>query len=57
MKSVAYTKICFTFVASVSHPIKFDHWSWHKYIYTITNNTPSMPLMEAHLEGLFFLGL
>ena len=48
---------CSTFTSTVSvlHTIRTASGSFFKKVFATKDNTPSMPLPEAHLEGFFIL--
>lgn len=54
MMSYLYTYICGNSTHSASR--KISKWVFFFLGHSITNNTPPLPLFDAHLGGLFFFG-
>lgn len=56
MESFEYIIVFFTFALTVPvlHPVGSAYGSWNIDITLINDNTPPMPLSDAHLGGLFF---
>lgn len=54
-KLVCYKNVC-TFVLSFGTDLLYQNrFIFHSDSTFTNNNTPSMPLFDAHLEGFFFL--
>ncbi|GEM_PF-6941664 len=53
----AISKKADTFASTVPvlHPLRTAFGSFFKKVLITINNTPSMPLIDAHLEGFFIL--
>lgn len=62
IKSIAQIHNCVTFASTVlathkSERIAYQGESFAFIGFNNQNNTPSMPLCDAHLEGFFFLAM
>lgn len=53
---VQYLVPIFAVTVLVLHPLRSAHGSLLRRFFYFNDNKPSMPLCDAHLGGLFFLG-
>ena len=57
VNDVANDTFCITFVPTVPVllPVRSAYGSFSQTVHITKDNTPPMPLFDAHLGGLFFL--